>query len=140
MFMFNIFSKKSIKELKAGKCYICDNLVFKPLVDAHYDGKDDASIPYYWLVDLKYEKSHTNSTLGLPKKCQIFYATDKDIKKAEEIYNDRQVTFDNVERLILESKRKLDEALSMLNHLKRRVECNSQMPAERYVPISNYLK
>ena len=140
MFMFNIFSKKSIKELKAGKCYICDNLVFKPLVDAHYDGKDDASIPYYWLVDLKYENCNTNSTLGLPKKCQIFYATDKDIKKAEEIYNDRQVTFDNVERLILESKRKLDEALSMLNHLKRRVECNSQMPAERYVPISNYLK
>ena len=140
MFMFNIFGKKSIKELKAGKCYICDNMVFKPLVDVHYDGKDGASIPYYWLVDLKYEKCHTNSTLGLPKKCQIFYATDKDIKKAEEIYNDRQVTFDNVERLILESKRKLDEALRMLNHLKRRVECNSQMPTERYVPISNYLK
>ena len=137
--MFNIFGKKSIKELKAGKYYICDNMVFKPLVDAHYDGKAGASIPYYWLVDLKYEKCHANSTLGLPKKCQISYATDKDIKKAEKIFIDSQVTFDNVERLILESKRKSDEALSMLNHLKRMVECNSQIPTESYVSISNYL-
>lgn len=119
---FGIFGKNNdngVKQLKEGRHYICGNMVFKVREDCEYDRNNPtgASIPYYWLVDLESERHYTNSTLGLPKNQDIFYACDTDIHKAEDILENKQVSFRNVERLILESKRNLDEALKMLRKL-----------------------
>jgi hypothetical protein len=119
---FGIFGKKNdngIKHLKEGRHYICGNMVFKVREDCVYDRNNPtgASIPYYWLVDLESERHYTNSTLGLPKNQNIFYACDADIRKAENILENKQTSFKNVERLIFESKRNLDEALKMLRKL-----------------------
>lgn len=113
---FNVFGKKNI-HLKDGRHYICDNMVFKVHGDCEYDRKSGGAIPYYWLVDLEREIYYTNSALGLPKNRDIFYACDTDIHKAENILEKKQTSFMNVERLIFESKRKLDEALKMLRKL-----------------------
>jgi hypothetical protein len=119
---FVIFGKNNdngVKQLKEGRHYICDNMVFKVREDCEYDRNNPtgASIPYYWLVNLESETHYTDSTLGLPKNYDIFYASDTDIKKAEVILENKQVSFRNVERLILESKRNLDDALRMLRKL-----------------------
>lgn len=119
---FNVFGKKNdngIKHLKDGRHYICGNMVFKVREDCVYDRNNPtgASIPYYWLVDLESERHYTNSTLGLPKNQNIFYACDADIRKAENILENKQTSFKNVKRLIFETKRNLDEALKMLGKL-----------------------
>ena len=119
---FGVFGKNNnngVKQLKEGRHYICDNMVFKVREDCEYDRNNPtgASIPYYWLVDLERQVHYTDSTLGLPKNHDIFYASDTDIKKAEVILENKQVSFKNVERLILESKRNLDDALKMLRKL-----------------------
>lgn len=110
-----------VKQLKEGRHYICDNMVFKVREDCEYDRNNPTvdSIPYYWLVDLERQVHYTDSTLGLPKNHDIFYASDTDIKKAEVILENKQVSFRNVERLIFESKRNLDEALKMLRKLQK---------------------
>jgi hypothetical protein len=119
---FVIFGKNNdngVKQLKEGRHYICDNMVFKVREDCEYDRNNPtgASIPYYWLVNLESETHYTDSTLGLPKNYDIFYASDTDIKKAEVILENKQVSFRNIERLIFESKRNLDDALKMLRKL-----------------------
>ena len=119
---FGVFGKNNnngVKQLKEGRHYICDNMVFKVREDCEYDRNNPtgASIPYYWLVDLERQVHYTDSTLGLPKNHDIFYASDTDIRKAEVILENKQVSFRNVERLILDSKRNLDDALKMLRKL-----------------------
>ena len=122
---FGIFGKNNdngVKHLKDGRHYISGNMVFKVREDCVYDRNNPtgASIPYYWLVDLESERHYTNSTLGLPKNQNIFYACDADIHKAENILENKQTSFKNVERLIFESQRKLDEALKMLRKLQNK--------------------
>lgn len=110
-------NKKHIMMLKDNTIYVTGNYIFNVCGDCEYDDENGSSIPYYWLVDLESERHYTNSTLGLPKNQDIFYACDTDIHKAENILENKQASFRNVERLIFESKRNLDEALKMLRKL-----------------------
>ena len=119
---FSIFGKNNnngVKQLKEGRHYICDNMVFKVREDCEYDRNNPtgASIPYYWLVDLESERHYTNSTLCLSKNRYIYEPKKVHIDRAKKIMQESQISFDNVQRLMYESKRKLDEAIQMLNKL-----------------------
>lgn len=105
-------------KLKDGIIYITGNrMVFKAKGDCEYDSEKSASIPYYWLVDLITKSCYENSTLGLPSGHIIQYANEGEQLKASMIYEQNQVSFTNVRRLIIESKNKLDDAIQMLNKL-----------------------
>lgn len=111
----------NIQMIHEGKHYVFNNTVFKASHDIVYDyRKDNMSIPYEYLIDLDYKKQrqmYENATLGLPKYACIREATEQEIGQAEEIYESMKVNFQNVKRLIFETKRNLDEALKMLGKL-----------------------
>ena len=107
-----------IKELKDGHAYICRDWVFVVNGDYTYDIRGTASIPYHWLVDIKTEEYHKSSSCGLPKNMHIREASLDEYFTALKISEKKAVSFENVERLINESRQKLDEAMTMLNSLK----------------------
>jgi hypothetical protein len=103
--------------LKDGITYTTGRMVFKARGDCEYDPENGSSIPYYWLVDLISKSCHENSSLGLPRGNVIQYANEGEQMKATMIYEQNQISFTNVRRLIMESKNKLDDAMQMLNKL-----------------------
>ena len=115
----------NIQMIREGKHYLFNNTVFKASHDIAYDyRKGDLSIPYEYLIEYlidldskKQRQMYENSTLGLPKYTCIREATEQEIGQAEEIYESMKVNFQNVKRLIFETKRNLDEALKMLGKL-----------------------
>ena len=61
---------------------------------------------------------YENATLGLPSYICIRKATEQEIEQAKEIYESMKVTFQNVERKLINIKIDLDETLQMLYKLK----------------------
>lgn len=112
----------NIQMIQEGKYYLFNNTVFKASHDIAYDyRKGDLSIPYEFLIDLdskKQRQMYENATLGLPSYTCIREATEQEIGQAEEIYESMKVTFQNVERKIIDIKIELDGALRMLDRLK----------------------
>lgn len=111
--------------IREGKYYIFDNTVFKASYNIVYDYRKDMSIPYEYLIDLVSKKQrimYENATLGLSKYICIREATEQEIGQAKEIYESMKVTFQNVERKIIDIKFKLEEALRMLDRLKDKHE------------------
>jgi len=112
----------NIGQIHEGKHYVFNNTVFKASHDIVYDyRKSNLSIPYEYLVDLDFKKQrrmYENATLGLPSYVCIREATEQEIRQAEEIYEGMKVTFQNVERKIIDIKLELEEALRMLDRLK----------------------
>lgn len=117
-FSFKKKNKKHIMILKDNTIYVTGNYIFNVCGDCEYDDENGSSIPYYWLVDLEYEKCHKDSSLVLPRDKYIYEPKKIHIDRAKKIIQESQTSFDNVERLIRESKRKLDEAIQMLYKLK----------------------
>ena len=79
------------------------------------------SIPYEYLIELDSKKKrimYENATLGLPSYICIRKATEQEIEQAKEIYESMKVTFQNVERKLINIKIDLDETLQMLYKLK----------------------
>lgn len=111
-------NKKHIMMLKDNIIYATGNYIFCVRGDCEYDEENGSSIPYYWLVDLDYEKYHKESSLGLPRNIYIYEPKKIHIDRAKNIMEKSQISFKNVERLIFESKRKLDEAIQMLYKVK----------------------
>lgn len=113
----------NIQMIHEGKHYVFNNTVFKASYDITYDyRKDNLSIPYEYLIDLGSKKQWTmyeNSTLGLPKYTCIREATEQEIGQAKEIYERMKVTFQNVERKIVDIKFELEQTLRMLDRLKK---------------------
>lgn len=112
----------NIGQIHEGKHYVFNNTVFKASHDITYDyRKDNLSIPYEYLVDLdskKQRRMYENATLGLPRYVCIREATEQEIGQAKEIYERMKVSFQNVERKIIDIKLELEEALRMLDRLK----------------------
>lgn len=111
----------NIQMIHEGKHYIYNNTVFKASHDIVYDYRMDASIPYEYLIDLgskKQRRMYENATLGLPSYTCIREATEQEIGQAKEIYERMKVTFQNVERKIIDIQFELEEALRMLDRLK----------------------
>lgn len=111
----------NIQMIHEGKHYVFNNTVFKASHDIVYDYRKDMSIPYEYLIDLGSKKqwgTYENATLGLPKYICIREATEQEIGQAEEIYERMKVTFQNVERKLINIKIDLDETLQMLYKLK----------------------
>ena len=112
----------NIQMIHEGKYYVFNNTVFKASHDITYDyRKGNLSIPYEYLVDLdskKQRRMYENATLGLPSYICIREATEQEIGQAKEIYESMKVTFQNVERKLINFKFDLDEALKMLDRLK----------------------
>ena len=112
----------NIQMIHEGKHYVFDNTVFKASHDIVYDyRKDNMSIPYVFFVDLaskKQRRMYENATLGLPSYICIREATELEIGQAKEIYESMKVTFQNVERKLINIKIDLDETLQMLYKLK----------------------
>lgn len=113
---------QNIDLIQSNKFYIYSNTIFKASHDIVYDyRKDNLSIPYEYLVDLDSKKQrilYENATLGLPKYICIREATEQEIGQAKEIYESMKVSFQNVERKIIDIKFELEEALRMLDRLK----------------------
>lgn len=112
---------QDIDFIQEGKYYIYENTVFKASYDITYDYRKDMSIPYEYLIDLdskKQRRMYENSTLGLPSYICIREATEQEIRQAKEIYESMKVTFQNVERKLINIKIDLDETLQMLYKLK----------------------
>ena len=61
---------------------------------------------------------YENATLGLPSYICIRNATEQEIEQEKEIYESMKVTFQNVERKLINIKIDLDETLQMLYKLK----------------------
>ena len=111
----------NIQMIQEGKHYLFNNTVFKASHDITYDYRKDMSIPYEYLVDLdskKQRRMYENATLGLPSYICIREATELEIGQAKEIYESMKVTFQNVERKLINIKIDLDETLQMLYKLK----------------------
>ena len=111
----------NIQMIHEGKHYLFNNTVFKASHDITYDYRKDMSIPYEYLVDLdskKQRRMYENATLGLPSYICIREATELEIGQAKEIYESMKVTFQNVERKLINIKIDLDETLQMLYKLK----------------------
>lgn len=107
--------------IQEGKYYIYSNTIFKASHDIVYDYRKDMSIPYEFLIDLdskKQRRMYENATLGLPSYICIREATEQEIGQAKEIYESMKVTFQNVERKLINIKIDLDETLQMLYKLK----------------------
>lgn len=113
---------QNIDLIQRDKFYIYSNTVFKASHDIVYDyRKDNMSIPYEFLVDLdskKQSRLYENATLGLPSYICVREATEQEIGQAKEIYESMKVTFQNVERKLINIKIDLDETLQMLYKLK----------------------
>jgi len=113
---------QNIDLIQRDKFYIYSNTVFKASHDIVYDyRKDNMSIPYEFLVDLdskKQRRMYENATLGLPSYICVREATEQEIGQAKEIYESMKVTFQNVERKLINIKIDLDETLQMLYKLK----------------------
>lgn len=113
---------QDIDFIQEGKYYIYENTVFKASHDITYDyRKDNLSIPYEYLIELDSKKQrimYENATLGLPSYICIRKATEQEIEQAKEIYESMKVTFQNVERKLINIKIDLDETLQMLYKLK----------------------
>lgn len=111
----------NIQMIYEGKHYLFNNTVFKASHNIVYDYRKDVSIPYEYLIDLgskKQRRMYENATLGLPSYICIREATEQEIGQAEEIYERMKVTFQNVERKLINIKIDLDETLQMLYKLK----------------------
>lgn len=111
----------NIQMIQEGKYYLFNNTVFKASHDIAYDYRKNLSIPYEYLIDLASKKQWglcENSTLGLPKYICIREATEQEIRQAEETHEGMKVTFQNVERKIIDIKIELDGVLRMLDRLK----------------------
>lgn len=111
----------NIQMIHEGKHYLFNNTVFKASHDIVYDYRKDMSIPYEYLIDLdskKQRRMYENATLGLPSYTCIREATEQEIGQAKEIYESMKVTFQNVERKLINIKIDLDETLEMLYELK----------------------
>ena len=109
--------------IQEGKFYIYNNTVFKASHDIVYDYRKDMSIPYEYLVDLdskKQRRTYENATAGLPSYVCIREATEQEIVQAKEIYESMKITFQNVERKLINIKIDLDETLQMLYKLKNK--------------------
>lgn len=117
--MFNRPPKET-RMLKDGECYTYENYVFKVRGDCEYDINNPSSISYYWLVDLKNDMIYNNSSFGLPtnRAIELKHTNKRELLKAKNLYLSKQPSFRNIERLITESKTKLDEAMEMLNKLR----------------------
>lgn len=112
---------QDIDFIQEGKYYIYENTVFKASYDITYDYRKDMSIPYEYLIELDSKKKrimYENATLGLPSYICIRKATEQEIEQAKEIYESMKVTFQNVERKLINIKIDLDETLQMLYKLK----------------------
>ena len=113
---------QDIDFIQEGKYYMYENTVFKASHDITYDyRKDNLSIPYEYLIELDSKKKrimYENATLGLPSYICIRKATEQEIEQAKEIYESMKVTFQNVERKLINIKIDLDETLQMLYKLK----------------------
>lgn len=113
---------QDIDFIQEGKYYIYENTVFKASHDITYDyRKDNLSIPYEYLIELDSKKKrimYENATLGLPSYICIRKATEQEIEQAKEIYESMKVTFQNVERKLINIEIDLDETLQMLYKLK----------------------
>jgi len=111
----------NIQMIHEGKHYVFNNTVFKASHDIAYDYRKGMSIPYEYLIDLGYKKQggiYEKSTLGLPSYTCIREASEKEIAQAKEIYERMKVSFQSVERKIIDIKFDLEEALRMLDRLK----------------------
>lgn len=107
--------------IQEGKYYIYENTVFKASHDMLCDYRREMNIPYVFLIDLnskKQRRMYENATLGLPSYICIREATEQEIGQAKEIYESMKVTFQNVERKLINIKIDLDETLQMLYKLK----------------------
>ena len=112
---------KNIDLIQSDKFYIFSNTVFKASHDIVYDYRKDMSIPYEFLVDLnskRQRRMYEKSTLGLPSYTCIREATEQEIGQAKEIYESMKISFQNVERKLINIKIDLDETLQMLYKLK----------------------
>ena len=112
---------QNIDSIQEGKYYIYENTVFKASHDMHCDYRKEMTIPYVFLIDLDSKKQrsmHENATLGLPGCICIREANEDEIGEAKEIYESMKVSFQNVERKIIDIKIELEEALRMLDRLK----------------------
>lgn len=112
----------NIQMIHEGKHYLFNNRVFKASHDIAYDYRKGLSIPYEYLIDLDSKKQgwiYEKSTLGLPSYTCIREATEQEIGQAKEIYERMKVSFQNVERKIIDIKFDLEEALRMLDRLKK---------------------
>ena len=107
--------------IQEGKYYIYNNTVFKASHDMLCDYRREMTIPYEFLIDLNSKKQsriYENATLGLHSYICIREATEQEIEQAKEIYESMKVTFQNVERKLINIKIDLDETLQMLYKLK----------------------
>jgi len=112
----------NIQMIHKGKHYTFNNTVFKASYDIVYDYRKDMSIPYEYLIDLNFKKQrimYENATLGLPSYICIREATEQEIGQAKEIYESMKVTFQNVERKIMDINFELEQTLQMLYRLKK---------------------
>lgn len=116
---------QDVDSIQEGKYYIYENTVFKASHDILYDYRKGMSIPYVFLIDLdskKQRRMYENATLGLPSYICIREANEDEISEAKEIYETMKVTFQNVERKIIDIKFELEDALRMLDRLKDKYE------------------
>ena len=118
----------NIQMIHEGKHYVFNNTVFKASHDITYDYRKDMSIPYEYLIDLNSKKQwrlYENSTLGLPSYTCIREATEQEIGQAKEIYESMKVTFQNIERKIIDIKFELEQTLRMLDRLEKEKMCKT---------------